>query len=458
MYKRIILLLLICTLILTGFAQKNKRKSNSKAPKNDYFVVTATGCGTQENTFCPDSTVTFDFIGSPDVKIIKYWWKSIFHIGIDTIFDTKPVSFEFGLSDGEPTSYRVKLYIKYEVTLGDSVQVLDTLIYKEIMIDYAREKVVVEVCRGKDVKITTNKHGDFEFFDIQSDINSIPLDTLTGESVSGCDSLVQWTIKMKPYLPEEYTISSCDSVIWGVGEDKIIIKRPLNHKGDYDTTVSRIIPSNMDDICDTEQKLNVIIIDSAKLQIIYDKKAFCAGDDKGTVTLETNFTAFDWTYIDRDSLFTILQEKELKIDIENTGYYHVLAYMDTSLYDTLKDLRIVNCFFGKDTLLADCDLIIPDVITPNDKPDGRNDVFGIKKLNPAITNELTIYDRWGKIVFQQKNYKCFFKKEVYYNVEKAFKGISRGGQKLPDGTYNYAFKYASRPKNKTYTGILMIIR
>jgi hypothetical protein len=51
-----------------------------------------------------------------------------------------------------------------------------------------------------------------------------------------------------------------------------------------------------------------------------------------------------------------------------------------------------------------------------------------------------------------------FRENTYKNVEEAFAGISRGGQRLPDGTYYYAFKYDAIPKPKTYTGVLVIIR
>jgi gliding motility-associated-like protein len=118
----------------------------------------------------------------------------------------------------------------------------------------------------------------------------------------------------------------------------------------------------------------------------------------------------------------------------------------------------VNCDTTAEKLVEDCPLVIPNVITPDG--DDYNQWFAIKKLNPIRENELTIYDRWGKNVFQQKNYKCLFKKNDYFNKEGAFEGISRGGQKLPEGTYYYAFFYNAIPKKKarTYTGILTILR
>lgn len=45
---------------------------------------------------------------------------------------------------------------------------------------------------------------------------------------------------------------------------------------------------------------------------------------------------------------------------------------------------------------------IPNVITPNG--DSKNDSFIIPKLSLYPDNSLTIYDRWGKVVFSQKGY------------------------------------------------------
>jgi gliding motility-associated-like protein len=263
---------------------------------------------------------------------------------------------------------------------------------------------------------------------------------------------------MNPYILKEHKISSCDSVTWG----HIIVKRPPDKEGDYTETVDSVFrveyPPNYCCDCDTLKSLKVTIIDpdTVNFSFIFDQQAFCNGDDMGgSIELETNFTAFDWKFedVDKDSLWT---EFVKSIEIEYSGWYYVHAYMDTSLYDTLKDLRIVNCFFEDKILVEDCDLIIPNVITPNG--DGTNDVLGIKKLNPKRENELTISDRWGKTVFHQKNYKCVFKAQKYENDEDAFAGISNWGQPLPDGTYYYAFKYAAIKKKKKYTGTIVILR
>jgi gliding motility-associated-like protein len=438
MIKKTILFLFIFSLIFCGFAQKSKRKTTQKSSKNSHFVMLINGKETPAENYCPNEDIIFDFaVLDSTIENYKYYWVDDYHN--DTIRDITPITFAFPIKN-----YRVFLFFTIH---HDSIP-FDTLI-NNINVDFSRTELKINICQGRDITVSTNTHGDLTYYNVLSDFYT-PWDTLVGNK---CDSLVRWYIEVDPYILEEYSITSCDSVIWGDS----IVKRSPDHEGDYLATMERIyFADNPDNGCDTLKILNIIIIQlRGQLELIFDQEAFCDGEDmSGTIDLETNFTAFDWTYIDRDSTIT---QKEKNYQIEYPGYYHVYAYMDTSLYDTLKDLRIVaTCSLEKDTLVNDCELIIPNVITPND--DGINDWFGIKKLNPERENELTIYDRWGKTVFHKKNYKCIYKGSTFLNKEDAFTGLSRGGQKLPDGTYYYAFKYASIPKPKKYTGTLVILR
>lgn len=66
-------------------------------------------------------------------------------------------------------------------------------------------------------------------------------------------------------------------------------------------------------------------------------------------------------------------------------------------------------------------LQMPEGFSPN--LDGKNDVFVIHGLEAYPNNELTIYNRWGNIVYS---------KNGYLND---WNGTSNNGQVLPDGTY-----------------------
>lgn len=66
-------------------------------------------------------------------------------------------------------------------------------------------------------------------------------------------------------------------------------------------------------------------------------------------------------------------------------------------------------------------LAIPSGFTPNG--DGQNDDFVVKGADAYPDNLLTIYNRWGNIVYQIKNY------------SNQWNGYNNKGDELPDGTY-----------------------
>lgn len=117
------------------------------------------------------------------------------------------------------------------------------------------------------------------------------------------------------------------------------------------------------------------------------------------------------------------------------------------------------------TISLEADLVFPNVITPNG--DGVNDVFAIGNLNTSMnsldpdkyrSNELTIYDRWGKQVYHAENYDTFMdmtgeRGEGIIIGEKVFDAA-----KVTDGSYFYTFYYKGKFKTVNYHGTLQIIR
>ena len=99
----------------------------------------------------------------------------------------------------------------------------------------------------------------------------------------------------------------------------------------------------------------------------------------------------------------------------------------------------------------EADLFFPNIITPNG--DHANDVFAIGNLNPEVPNILTIYDRWGKKVFEQENYRTYFEDGVLYNEETGFTG-----EQLSDGVYFFVFRYIGLAHFVDYHSTLTIIR
>ena len=66
---------------------------------------------------------------------------------------------------------------------------------------------------------------------------------------------------------------------------------------------------------------------------------------------------------------------------------------------------------------------MPTGFTPNG--DGHNDYFIIKNIEEYGVNTLTIYNRWGNVVYE---------KQRYLND---WSGTNKNGEPLPDGTYFY---------------------
>jgi hypothetical protein len=361
MLKKIILLLLISSIAVCCFAQKSKRKAIAKSPKNTYFEMLINGSVTPRDNYCPDSTIVFTFrqIDSSFTDFSFCWYDQYSSVR-DSINDTLRLAFP--LLTGETYSnHPVFLYLKIQT--GDTL-IKDTL-KAIIRVGLDQYIIYVKVCMGRDTTIQTKDHGDIIFTDIKGGEET---EWDTYQNIYGCDSLVRWVIEAKDYERKEYSISSCDTVIWG---EDTIFRNPPDLKRDSTYMIERIFEAKdrrpcCD--CDTIKTLKATIIYEKKLSIKFEQSEFCAKDDmKGTLNLEgTNFTAVYWLYKDTDFDTTLFGTTTY--EIEEPGYYYVRAYMDTSLYDTLKDLRIVNhsaCTKSDERLVTDCPLIIPNIITPN---------------------------------------------------------------------------------------------
>ncbi|MBW1294389.1 gliding motility-associated C-terminal domain-containing protein [Aquimarina litoralis] len=119
-----------------------------------------------------------------------------------------------------------------------------------------------------------------------------------------------------------------------------------------------------------------------------------------------------WVNLGNTSVSGDLNNGEISSDSINPNDYEVLT-------------------FGSSNRLLDGDLQIFTAVSPNG--DGYNDTFKIQGLAKFPDNELSIYNRWGVLVFQKKA----------YHTDQNFAGISEGratvsaDSKLPEGTYYY---------------------
>ncbi|MBX2895710.1 MAG: gliding motility-associated C-terminal domain-containing protein [Cyclobacteriaceae bacterium] len=115
-------------------------------------------------------------------------------------------------------------------------------------------------------------------------------------------------------------------------------------------------------------------------------------------------------------------------------------------------IRVCDVFGACATLTLEVDVIgdieIYNAISPG--TDGKNDVFLIQYIDilpDTRDNRVTIYNRWGSIVFEVENYN---------NTTNVFRGLNTNGNELPSGTYFYKIAFASG--RKIQTGYLTLKR
>jgi len=87
------------------------------------------------------------------------------------------------------------------------------------------------------------------------------------------------------------------------------------------------------------------------------------------------------------------------------------------------------------------DVIVFNGVSPNG--DGLNDYFFIQHIDAlpkTRENKVSIFNRWGDLVFEIDNYD---------NVDQAFKGLNKNGNELPSGVYFYKIKFNSDRKEVT---------
>lgn len=94
---------------------------------------------------------------------------------------------------------------------------------------------------------------------------------------------------------------------------------------------------------------------------------------------------------------------------------------------------------------GDADIEVYNVVTPN--PNGKHDFLNIRNIELFPNNRVTIYDRWGNLVFEH---------EGYDNASTTFAGATKDNKQLPEGTYYYVIDKNNGSAN--VTGFLLLRR
>ncbi len=114
----------------------------------------------------------------------------------------------------------------------------------------------------------------------------------------------------------------------------------------------------------------------------------------------------------------------------NTNVYYYVQSMSSPMQFTVQGWDAYGCVRTatfQSQVSDECrDITISNGITPNN--DGKNDFFYIENIEYYPENKVSIYNRWGKELFNSKGYD---NKEVVW---------PRKGETLPSGTYFYVLE------------------
>lgn len=177
------------------------------------------------------------------------------------------------------------------------------------------------------------------------------------------------------------------------------------------------------------------------LQAIDDKEYWIINqsvktDNSVIVTLSWDTRTTPQSFTDNPDLLHVVRwDEKQKLWVDEGG---VVNYADQTVTTPVNvdGFGIFTLGTIKKSIIDIGDVVIYNGVTPDG--DGMNDYFIIDNINQFPNNHVTIYNRWGRKVYETYSY------DSNGNV---FNGTAQGnaivnqGEKLPTGTYYYVVEY-----------------
>jgi gliding motility-associated-like protein len=164
-----------------------------------------------------------------------------------------------------------------------------------------------------------------------------------------------------------------------------------------------------------------------------------AGSDKtlcgNQINLSSTRPQFGYGYWSDSSSAIIADTADPFTSVSNLSYgLNIFNWIVVN--GTCRDTGTVKVFV-RDSIDCLDPILLPNAFTPNN--DGYNDFFEIKGIQDFLDNEITIFNRWGLVVYNTEN---------YFNT---WDGRDNDGNMVSDGTYFAVLKLRSINKfYKTY--------
>ncbi|PWJ42324.1 PKD domain-containing protein [Sediminitomix flava] len=405
---------------------------------------------TVENVCIGDASNFLNSSSIADDSDLSYkWYFSSDSEGIDSE-DMNPT-----FTYSAPGDYNVKLIVESPYGCLDSVEFTTT-------IHPLPEMTVSEdvyICYGEAIEISAQNAHEYLWSseDTTSNIIVSPLENttyfVTGYSIYGCQILDSVNVFVIPPIADSDSIKeACEGDIitlnaeiedydsisqffdWSTGETTSEID--VNRNGKY--SVITHVEHESGKECDFTIEFEAVFHKNPS-ESFEDEIVHCFED--GPIVLQAT-QGDNFTYYWEDT-----GETSRTVNRYSPNTYKVIMIDESheTLCETVEEFTV----FG----ICDPRSVAPNAFTPNN--DGLNDKFYVK-LAYALNIEISIYNRWGEIVFNGK-YPTVDESNL---EENGWDGTYKGKPSEP-GVYYYTLRYESELERGTYiekTGSLTLIK
>lgn len=245
--------------------------------------------------------------------------------------------------------------------------------------------------------------------------------TLTVTDANGCNQVLEVTVGATDNLSIESRISDVKCFGESNGSASVIItsgSAPFTYEwsnGDTTSSISNVAAGNytvtVTDAVGCTTTLDIEISEPDELNVLLTAEVYengfnvtPFGNNNGSVLATVSGGTTPYNYIWSNG------EVGQQITGLTAGQYAV----------TVRDFN--NCTVYKTIVLTEVEeLAMPTGYSPNN--DGMNDYFVVKGLEAYADNKITVFNRWGNIVYQRNSY------------QNDWAGLNSNGNELPDATY-----------------------
>ncbi len=295
------------------------------------------------------------------------------------------------------------------------------------------------ICKGDTIVLAANGEGDTYIWDngVVDGQPFVPLQTHTYHvtgiiSETECNNYDSVTINVVPYafvnLGNDTCIENIPFILdatylddytyhWSNGEQTPVIY--VNQTGSYSVTVSY----NNYSICNDYDTIEINYIPTPILDFP-DSMRLCEHQDTIISVSQQDNSVYQFLW-----------------STGNTTPIESFSHLDAGIYNISLEIR--GCYIYTDSFILrieNCEIFIPNVITPNN--DGINDFFQITNLEYYPNSQIKIYNRWGKKIYENEDYKGDW-----------------DGDNHSEGTYYYIFRLNyGHGKIEEYHGTITIMR